>query len=71
MLPLASRQTLRDLDDLCQPLFAIEYAEGSTGEDMRFYLNEAARAVRVAEALHQKAAVHYPHPDQRDELPTS
>lgn len=36
-------------------LYAVEYAEGSTGADIRHHLETAARSLRAAEALHDRA----------------
>lgn len=36
--------------------YAIEYTEGTTGDDIRRHLEDAARSIRAATALHRLAA---------------
>ena len=50
------RNAGRQLGDLTGCLFAIEWAEGTVGEDIAAHLNDAARSLRAAAALHRNAS---------------
>ena len=61
----AIQQALRDLNDLRGPdLYAADY-DGMTGYDIADHLGDAGRAVRAAQALHERAAAHYPNPEEK------